>query len=51
MPATAGTDLLHGEDMSGFAPLMFSAQRLERQRAAYEAMNRALEQRLNGASG
>src|SRR5688572_23398000 len=41
-----GTDLLHGEDLSGLVPFTFSAARLARQEAAYEAMNRALERRV-----
>ena len=41
-----GTELLHGEDLSGLVPLSFSAARLARQEAAYEAMNRALERRV-----
>ena len=42
----SGTELLHGEDLSGLVPLTFSAARLARQEAAYEAMNRALERRV-----
>ena len=41
-----GTELRHGEDLSGLVPLAFSAARLARQQSAYEAMNRALEQRV-----
>ncbi len=41
-----GTELLHGEDLSGLVPLTFSAARLARQKVAYEAMNRALERRV-----
>ena len=41
-----GTELLHGEDLSGFIPLMFSATRIARQKMAYEAMNLALEARV-----
>jgi hypothetical protein len=45
-PEGAGTRLTHGEDLSGLIPVFFSAERLERQKAAYEAMKQALEQRL-----
>lgn len=38
-----GTRLSHGEDLSGLIPTFFSAERLARQKAAYEEMNRALE--------
>jgi hypothetical protein len=41
-----GTRLSHGEDLSGVYPMMFTAERLARQKAAYEALNRALEQRV-----
>ena len=40
------TLLTHGEVLSGLIPLSFSASRIERQRAAYEAMNRALAERV-----
>ena len=43
-----GTELLHGEDLSGLIPLTFTARRIARQKAAYEAMNAALEDRLRG---
>ena len=46
VPEGSGTLLTHGEDLSGLVPMTFSAERLERQKAAYEAMNGALEQRL-----
>ena len=42
-----GTELLHGEDLSGLVPMTFSAARIARQKAAYEAMNRALERRVS----
>ena len=45
-PSDDGTELLHGEDLSGLVPLTFSAARLARQKAAYEAMNLALERRV-----
>ena len=45
-PVSGGTRLIHGENLSGLIPLLFSAERLERQRSASEALNRALEQRL-----
>lgn len=41
-----GTLLTHGEDLSGLVPLTFSRARIARQKAAYEAMNQALERRL-----
>ena len=41
-----GTELRHNEDLSGLVPLTFSAERLERQKAAYEAMNEALARRV-----
>ncbi len=41
-----GTRLTHGEDLSGLVPLFFSPARIRRQRAAYEALNRALAERL-----
>jgi hypothetical protein len=46
VPSDGGTELLHGEDLSGLIPLTFSAERIARQTAAYEAMNRALEERV-----
>ena len=36
----------HGEDLSGLMPALFSDERIGRQRAAYEAMNLALEKRV-----
>jgi hypothetical protein len=42
----SGTRLTHGEDLSGLVPLTFSAERLARQKSAYEDMNRALERRI-----
>jgi hypothetical protein len=45
-PSDGGTELVHGEDLSGLIPLTFSAARIERQTAAYEAMNPALEERV-----
>jgi hypothetical protein len=41
-----GTELVHGEDLSGIIPMTFSGSRLERQTAAYEAMNVALGERV-----
>lgn len=41
-----GTELLHGEDLSGLIPLTFTAKRIARQKAAYDAMDRALETRV-----
>ena len=41
-----GTRLTHGENLSGLIPMLFSAARLECQKAAYEAFNSALEQRV-----
>jgi hypothetical protein len=41
-----GTRLMHGEDLTGLIPMLFSNARLERQRQAYAAMNEALEQRV-----
>jgi hypothetical protein len=46
-PSRGGTLLRHGEDMSGLVPaLFFSAERVDRQRLAYEAFNEALEKRV-----
>ncbi len=45
-PDEGGTNLLHGEDLSGLIPLTFSSDRIARQKAAYEAMNLALEHRV-----
>ncbi len=45
-PRDGGTELLHGEDLSGLVPMTFSAARIQRQHAAYEAMNEALEERV-----
>ena len=36
----------HGEDLSGLMPALFSDERIGRQKAAYEAMNLALEKRV-----
>jgi hypothetical protein len=41
-----GTDLVHGEDLSGLIPMTFSQDRIERQKAAYQAMNVALADRV-----
>ena len=46
-----GTDLLHGEDLSGLVPMTFSAARIARQKAAYEAMNEALAARVASLAG
>lgn len=43
---SGGTRLLHGEDLSGLMPRLFSDARIEQQKAAYEALNRALEERV-----
>ncbi len=40
------TELLHGEDLSGLIPMTFRSDRIERQKAAYEAMNVALAERV-----
>ena len=45
-PSDGGTELVHGEDLSGLIPMTFSAARLERQKTAYEAMNEALANRV-----
>jgi hypothetical protein len=45
-PADGGTMLRHGETLAGLIPLAFSAERLDRQRRAYEAMNDALARRV-----
>jgi hypothetical protein len=45
--ARGGTDLTHGEDLSGLIPKLFSRARIERQKRAYEMMNQALERRLD----
>lgn len=45
-PSATGTELLHGEDLSGLVPMTFTAERLARQTAAYAATNAALEQRI-----
>ena len=42
----AGTELVHGEDLSGLVPMTFSKRRIERQKAAYQAMNAALADRV-----
>lgn len=42
----SGTDLTHGEMLSGLVPTLWNEERMELQRRAYEAMNRALELRL-----
>jgi hypothetical protein len=41
-----GTRMLHGEDLSGLLPSIFSTPRLSRQAAAYEQMNAALASRI-----
>jgi hypothetical protein len=45
-----GTRLLHGEDLSGLLPSLFSSQRLSRQAAAYDQMNEALASRVEQLS-
>lgn len=50
-PESGGTRLLHGEDLSGLIPMLFPAGRIGRQKAAYEAMNHALEQRVAAIHG
>ncbi len=46
-----GTELLHGEDLSGLVPMTFSAARIARQKEAYEAMNQALAARVAALAG
>ena len=41
-----GTELSHGEDLSGLIPATFPAARVARQWAAYEALNVALAERV-----
>jgi hypothetical protein len=43
---SGGTELVHGEDLSGLVPMTFSRRRIERQKAAYQAMNAALADRV-----
>lgn len=43
---SGGTRLSHGEDLSGLVPLSFSAARIARQKAAHEAISRALNDRV-----
>jgi len=50
-PDRGGTLLTHGEDLSGLIPSLFSPNRINRQRSAYEAMNLALERRVATVSG
>jgi hypothetical protein len=45
-PVGAGTRVLHGEDLSGLISAFFSAERIARQKAAYESMNVALANRV-----
>jgi hypothetical protein len=45
-PSGSGTELIHGEDLSGLIPMTFSKGRIERQKTAYEAMNAALADRV-----
>ncbi len=45
-PSDGGTELVHGEDLSGLVPMTFSEARIERQKAAYQAMNVALANRV-----
>ena len=42
----ASTLVRHGEDLSGLMPALFSSERIERQKVAYEAMNVALAKRV-----
>ena len=49
-PARGGTDLTHGEDLSGLMPWTWTPKRRAHQIAAYERMNDALEQRLEQTS-
>ena len=49
--SNGGTELLHGEDLSGLVPMTFSAARVARQKAAYEAMNEALAARVASLAG
>ena len=50
IPERDGTQLTHGEDLSGLYPMIFSAERVARQKAAYEEVNRALAGRLAATS-
>jgi hypothetical protein len=45
-PSQGGTELHHGEVLSGLVPLTWTRERVAKQTAAYERMNDALEQRL-----
>ena len=49
-PAPRGTRLTHGEDLSGIIPAFFSPERIARQKAAYDAFNEALENRVKQVS-
>jgi hypothetical protein len=40
------TELRHGERLNGLLPLFWDSRRMNRQRLAYEAMNDALQRRL-----
>jgi hypothetical protein len=45
------TDLTHGERLTGLIPRLWTPDRLEQQRNAYEAMNHALSERLKSLFG
>lgn len=45
-PLKDGTELTHGEILSGLIPTFWGEERLKLQRRAYEEMNRALSRRL-----
>ena len=49
-PHGAGTELVHGERLSGLLPAMWSDDRMAAQRRAYEEMNAALARRLDALS-
>ena len=49
-PTQGGTELHHGEVLSGLVPLTWTRERMAKQTAAYERMNDALEQRLARSS-
>ena len=45
-PSQGGTELHHGQVLSGLVPLTWTGERMAKQTAAYERMNDALQQRL-----
>ena len=50
-PRENGTDLEHGELISGLVPALWSKSRIELQRRAYEHLNEALARRLQHIFG